>query len=195
MPHQARAKSVRPKRPLAVSPAMSLRRPNATWLMIAALAVAGVGFATSEPAGGPTGSDASVSDGDDTVVRVVDGDTVVLRSAGKSRLIGVDTPELFGRPGCFGEEASAFAKRTLRPGLPVKVQRDAELRDRYGRSLVYVTLPDGRSFNELLVSRGFAVPLTIRPNIRYAGRFRTLAAGARARDAGLWSSSTCGGRP
>jgi endonuclease YncB( thermonuclease family) len=53
----------------------------------------------------------------DEVVRVVDGDTVVLRSAGKSRLIGVDTPEVFGDQECFGREASAFARRLLRPGL------------------------------------------------------------------------------
>ncbi len=173
---------------------MSMRQRNATWLVIAALAVAMLGFATSGPGRVPTKSDSRVSDGRDTVVRVVDGDTVVLRSAGKSRLIGVDTREVFGRPGCFGEEASEFAKRTLRPGMPVKVERDAEPRDRFGRSLIYLTLPDGRSFNELLVDEGFAVPLTIRPNVRYAGRFRELASRARAEEAGLWSPTTCDGR-
>jgi micrococcal nuclease len=126
--------------------------------------------------------------GDDEVVRVVDGDTVVLRGAGKSRLIGVDTPEVFGGRECFGREASAFAKRLLRPGLRVGVQRDVEERDRYGRTLLYVRLPDGRSFNELLVAKGYAVPLTIPPNVRHAGRFRALARRARRRDAGLWSA-------
>ena len=128
-------------------------------------------------------------------MRVVDGDTVVLRSAGKSRLIGVDTPEVFGGQECFGREASAFAKRQLRPGLPVRVERDVEERDRYGRTLVYLRLPDGRSFNELLVAQGFAVPLTIPPNVRRADRFRELARQARKRAAGLWSSRTCGGDP
>ena len=172
---------------------MSVRQRNATWLVIAALAVAMLGFATSGPGRVPTQSDSRVSDGRDTVVRVVDGDTVVLRSAGKSRLIGVDTPEVFGRPGCFGEEASEFAKRMLRPGMPVKVERDAEPRDRYGRSLLYLTLPDGRSFNEMLVSEGFAVPLTIPPNVRYAARFRDLANRARREEFGLWSPATCRG--
>jgi micrococcal nuclease len=130
----------------------------------------------------------------DTVVRVVDGDTVVLRSAGRSRLIGVDTPEVFGRPGCFGAQASSFAKRTLAPGLAVRVARDAEPRDRYGRSLVYLTLPDGRSFNALLVEEGFAVPMAIAPNLRHAQRFRELADRARAKRVGLWSPRTCGGR-
>lgn len=172
---------------------MSVRQRNATWLGIAVLAVAIFGEAASERAGGPTESDSSVSGATDHVVRAIDGDTVLLRSAGKSRLIGVDTPEVFGRPACFGQEASEFAKRTLRPDTPVKVERDAEPRDRYGRSLIYLTLPDGRSFNELLVDEGFAVPLAIPPNVRYAGRFRDLASRARAEGAGLWSPATCDG--
>jgi micrococcal nuclease len=131
----------------------------------------------------------------DEVVRVVDGDTVVLRSAGKSRLIGVDTPEVFGDQECFGREASAFAKRLLRPGLQIRVERDVEERDRYGRTLIYLRLPDGRSFNELLVAEGFAVPLTVPPNVRHAERFAELARRARERSAGLWSSRSCRGDP
>jgi micrococcal nuclease len=173
---------------------MRRRGLRAGSLLIVAVAVAIFGVTTSDRPGGPSGGDESSSRVSDTVVRVVDGDTVVLRSAGKSRLIGVDTPEVFGRPGCFGEEASEFAKRTLEPGMPVKVERDAEPDDRYGRSLIYLTLPDGRSFNELLVDEGFAVPLTIAPNVRYAGRFRELASRAREERAGLWSPTTCDGR-
>jgi micrococcal nuclease len=108
-------------------------------------------------------------------------------------LIGVDTPEVFGEQECFGREASEFAKRVLRPGVRVTVERDVEARDRYGRTLVYLQLPDGRSFNELLVARGFAVPLTVPPNVRYAERFRRLARRARRREAGLWSSRSCDG--
>jgi micrococcal nuclease len=154
-------------------------------LAAAAGAVLGDGGGAPSARGGPAG--------DDTVVRVVDGDTVVLRSAGRSRLIGVDTPEVFGRPGCFGAQASRFAKATLRPGLRVTIERDAEPRDRYGRSLVYLALADGRSFNELLVAKGFAVPLTIAPNVLHAARFRDLARRARAQRVGLWSPATCDG--
>lgn len=133
--------------------------------------------------------------GSDEVVRVVDGDTVVLRSAGKSRLIGVDTPEVFAGRECFGREASAFARLRLPRGLRVGVERDVEDRDRYGRALIYLRLPDRRSFNELLVAEGFAVPLTIPPNVRHAERFRELAQRARERAAGLWSSRSCDGDP
>jgi micrococcal nuclease len=107
----------------------------------------------------------------------------------------VDTPEVYGGRECFGRRASAFARRTLRPRLRVTVERDVEERDRYGRTLLYVRLPDGRSFNELLVRRGFAVPLTVPPNVRHAATFRRLAREAREREAGLWSPRTCAGDP
>ena len=160
-------------------------------LLVAVLVVAAVVVALQQGLW-PFEDDRAAPVGTDRVVRVVDGDTVVLRSAGKSRLIGVDTPEVFGRQECFGREASAFAKRLLTPGTRVRVERDVEDRDRYGRALVYLRLADGRSVNELLVARGFAVPLTIPPNVRHADRFRDLARRARERGAGLWSPRTCG---
>ena len=48
------------------------------------------------------------------VERVVDGDTVVLSGVGKARLIGVDTPEVYGGVECYGRAASAYAKRDAR---------------------------------------------------------------------------------
>lgn len=165
------------------------------WAPIAVLLIAGLATFQQELGSQSPSGDRTEAAESDVVVRVVDGDTVVLRSAGKSRLIGVDTPEVFGGQECFGREASAFAKRVLRPGLRVRVERDVEERDRYGRALVYLRLPDRRSFNELLVAQGFAVPLTIPPNVRHAERFHELARRARTREAGLWSSRTCGSDP
>ena len=46
-----------------------------------------------------------------TVAKVTDGDTVWLSPLGKVRLIGIDTPEVYGHTDCFGPEASAFADR------------------------------------------------------------------------------------
>jgi micrococcal nuclease len=66
-----------------------------------------------------------------------------------------------------------------------------EERDRYGRTVIYLRLPDGRSFNELLVAEGFACQLTIPPNVRRAERCRELARRARERAAGLWTSHSC----
>jgi micrococcal nuclease len=125
-----------------------------------------------------------------TVARVVDGDTVVLRGLGRSRLIGIDTPEVHGRRECFGAEASAFAERMLH-GRRVRYEIGAEARDRYGRLLVYVWLADGRFFNDMLVDRGYARTLAIAPNVRFAARFRRRADEARAARRGLWSRAAC----
>lgn len=120
-----------------------------------------------------------------TVTRVVDGDTVVLAGPGKVRLIGVDTPEVYGGRECFGPEASDYAKRML-DGRRVSYTVGREARDRYGRLLAYVWLEDGRSFNALLVAGGYARTLTIRPNDIYERDFARLARSARDRGHGLW---------
>ena len=125
-----------------------------------------------------------------TVERVVDGDTVELSGLGKARLIGIDTPEVYGGVECFGREASTYANRQL-DGERVRYTVGREERDRYGRLLVYVWLEDGRSFNALLVSRGFAQPLTIPPNDDYADLFVRLSRRARERGAGLWGKASC----
>jgi micrococcal nuclease len=120
-----------------------------------------------------------------TVTRVVDGDTVVLAGPGKVRLIGVDTPEVYGGRECFGAEASDYAKGML-DGRRVSYTVGREARDRYGRLLAYVWLEDGRSFNALLVAGGYARTLTIRPNDIYERDFARLARSARERGRGLW---------
>jgi micrococcal nuclease len=125
-----------------------------------------------------------------TVTRVVDGDTVVLAGVGKARLIGVDTPEVYGGVECYGPEASAYAKHLL-TGRRVRVRPGAERRDRYGRALVYLWLEDGRFVNELLVAGGWARTLEIAPNTRFAALLRRSASEARAGRRGLWSPAAC----
>jgi micrococcal nuclease len=107
------------------------------------------------------------------------------------RLIGVDTPEVYGQVECYGREASAFVRRLLPLGSRVHYSLDVEERDRYGRALAYVYTDDGRFLNLLLVQRGYAQPLTIPPNDRYAARFVAAARRARARAVGLWAPAAC----
>ena len=126
------------------------------------------------------------------VERVVDGDTFVATVGGhreRIRIIGVDTPETVapGRPvQPYGREASGFAKHEL-TGRTVSLAGDVEPRDRYGRLLAYVWLPDGTFWNALLAAEGYAQQLTIPPNVAYAGLFRDLVAEARRGDRGLWA--------
>ena len=107
------------------------------------------------------------------------------------RLIGVDTPEVYGEVECYGREAAAFVKRLLPLGARVRYSLGVERRDRYGRALAYVYTGDGRFLNLLLVQRGYAQPLTIPPNDRFAGRFVAAARRARERGVGLWAAGAC----
>jgi endonuclease YncB( thermonuclease family) len=130
------------------------------------------------------------------VVWVTDGDTVVLSGIGvgevhratggrKTRLIGVDTPEVFGGAECYGAQASAFTKREL-DGTDVLVDFDVGRTDRYGRALVYIWDDRGRFFNGRLVQEGYALQLTVPPNVRYALLFTALVREAREANRGLW---------
>jgi micrococcal nuclease len=131
------------------------------------------------------------------VVRIVDGDTIVLsgievgqadrRTGGRrARLIGIDTPEVHGGVECLGRESSAFTARHL-DGADVLIDFDVDPIDRYGRALVYVWSADATFFNGLIVAEGFALPMTVPPNVRYADLFFRLAAQARAAKRGLWA--------
>jgi micrococcal nuclease len=126
----------------------------------------------------------------DRVVRVTDGDTIVLAGLGRTRLIGVDTPEVYGGVECYGREASAYLKRLLPPGTRVRYRFDVERRDRYGRALAYV-FKGGAFVNGEIARNGYGTPLTIPPNVRYADRFRALSREAREAGRGLWADSAC----
>lgn len=122
---------------------------------------------------------------------MTDGDTVRLEGLGRVRLIGVDTPEVFGGVECYGREASAFVKRLLPPGARVRYRLGVEERDRYGRALAYVWLEDGRMLNGLLAEAGYALPLTIPPNVEFSEGFAAAARRAREAARGLWGEHGC----
>jgi micrococcal nuclease len=162
--------------------------PRLTAAALLLIALVASGCSAVPDAGGSGGRDGMAR-----VVSVADGDTIELTRLGKVRLIGVDTPEVYFGAECFGRRASDYTKRVLRPGRQVRYRVGVEPRDRFDRTLAYVWLADGRMFNEMLVRRGYATPLTIAPNDEYAERFD--AAAERASDArrGLWQSCEQGG--
>lgn len=135
--------------------------------------------------------------GERTTARVTkhtDGDTLWLSGVGKVRLIGVDTPEVYGGAECYGREASGFVERTLPLGSKVGYQLGVDERDHYGRALAYVWLRDGRFLNRLLVARGYAQPLTVPPNVDYEDVFVREAGRAREAGRGLWGRRGCATR-
>lgn len=143
-------------------------------------------------------SRAAPADGAATVVQVDDGDTIDVDLGGHResvRLLGIDTPETHHptKPvECYGAEASARTAELLPPGSRVRLVRDAEARDRYGRLLAYVYRADDDLFVNLsLVTDGFADTLDIAPNSAHAAELARAVGLARAASKGLWG--TCGG--
>lgn len=139
------------------------------------------------------------------VVRVVDGDTVVILLNGqeeKVRLIGVDTPESKNNEKArrdssktgesiseivkLGKEAAQYTKSILPKGTKVTVETDVQPRDRYGRLLAYLYLENGEMVNSLIIQNGYAQVMTIPPNVKYEDLFRKLMKEARENNRGLW---------
>lgn len=141
-----------------------------------------------------------------TVVRVVDGDTLVTSNASgqeqKVRLIGVNTPESVSSDetkNCAeGKEASAYTKSVLTPGKTVYLEYDAGRTDKYGRTLAYVWLDNSANttslnelsshmFNAMLLAKGFANTMEIEPNVKYALSFEIIKQQAQNNQVGFWS--------
>ena len=88
------------------------------------------------------------------VVRVIDGDTIVVRLSGTEehiRYYGINTTE-HGQP-CFQEAADRNRELI---GQSVLLLPDARNRDRYGRLLRYVFDASGASVDARLVGEGYA---------------------------------------
>jgi micrococcal nuclease len=167
--------------------------------LVALVASGGTLAATAcDPRGNGSGDAAPVEAGEATVTRVVDGDTIVARLGDEDetiRLIGIDTPET-KRPGtpveCFGPEASARMAELLPEGTVVRLERDVEERDRYGRLLAYVhRRTDDLFVNRAMAAEGFAGPSRVPPNVTRTDELAEAVADARAAGRGLWAR--CGG--
>lgn len=128
------------------------------------------------------------------VSKFIDGDTFwITNSKGqqeKIRLIGIDAPETrrTGKKeiGYFGKESAAFIIRLL-DGEKIRLEYDVSKYDRYKRTLAYVYLKDGTFLNAHLVENGYAMVMTVPPNVKYADLFVELQRNAREKKKGLWS--------
>lgn len=148
-----------------------------------------------------------------TVTRVIDGDTVVLESGERVRLLGIDAPER-GETGAaaataqlraFVQEAEHHAPDrfpdsaqghpeegvrdgTLRAGelrAPLWLRFEGRRRDRYRRLLAYLIRADGVCLNAALVRRGVVRVLRRYP-FQGMEEFLRLEGAAQAERVGLW---------
>jgi micrococcal nuclease len=136
------------------------------------------------------------------VTRVVDGDTFVLNTKERVRLIGVDTPEKFQSNKLkkdaersqkdietikqLGEEASAYVKKLVEgKKVILKTDKYSAKQDKYGRLLRYVYLEDGTCINSKIIESGYGNAYTSFKFERM-DEYRQLEREARTNNRGLW---------
>lgn len=136
------------------------------------------------------------------VTRIYDGDTLEIDPFGKVRLLGIDVPEreASNRDRYLADQgvspasqrkayqaAREFNLRQIK-GRRVRLALDDPPRDRHGRLLAYVYLPDGRLLNRLLIEQGLAV---VYRRFSFTMKEDFLAAEAQAARSkvGLWADN------
>lgn len=162
-------------------------------LLVRALCVLAAGGLGACSSSGGAGHPGDALRANARVVRVVDGDTLVVEmdsTQERVRLIGINTPESVDRRRpvmCFGKEAAEHLEHLLEEGDGVLLERDVEARDRYDRLLAYVYRSSDAMFvNLTMVERGYAQQYTYPPNVAHSDDFRSAERTARAADAGAW---------
>jgi endonuclease YncB( thermonuclease family) len=134
------------------------------------------------------------------VVHVIDGDTIRVdqpdgdKKSTTIRFWGIDTPELQHRDTDppdqpFAREARDLARQLVDQRMVTLQLERHSLRDRHGRLLAYIYLPDGRCLNEIMIEHGYA-----RADQRYGhsqlNRYVELESTARRKRLGIWGQST-----
>jgi micrococcal nuclease len=156
-------------------------------VLMVVLAWLGGGSATAEPSQQTTPESLR---SEHVVTHVIDGDTVIIDTDERVRLLGIDTPE---RGECYFEEATTFATEQLM-GRTVMLERDETDRDTYERLLryVFITTEVGEEtlFNTTLVAEGYAELLSIPPDRRYRTELQAAQARARESQLGRWGVCT-----
>ena len=123
---------------------------------------------------------------------VFDGDTLLVESGGaryKVRILGINTPEVDGpyrKAEPYGKEASIRTK-ALVEGKYISLEYDSgRKKDKYGRLLAYVRLPDGVDLGRLLISEGLAEAFH---TTRYSRKtlYHRIEQEARQARLGIWS--------
>jgi len=130
-----------------------------------------------------------------TINHYVDGDTIAVNMNGSVetvRFIGVDTPETH-RPDtpvqCYGPEAAAHTKEVISKYGKVRLEADPldTNRDRYGRLLRYVYLPDGTLLDEQIIKQGYGFAYLSFPFSKKS-QFAADESAAQSDKLGLWAA-------
>lgn len=165
-------------------PTMNTKKTIRTLLFLAVLLLFSVVYKNSPLAPNPDQNvqGAQTESGiKESVMRVIDGDTLELSTKERVRLIGINAPEN-SQP--FSEQSQKRLEE-LTLGKEVIVKTDITGKDVYGRTLAY--LYNGTIFiNHEMIKSGLAVTDTVPPNILFADEFITAQAEAKKNCAGIW---------
>lgn len=123
------------------------------------------------------------------VVKVIDGDTVILQGNRRVRLLGINAPEIESRhrpaePG--GISAKNWLQKKLQ-GRSVYLEYDQQNHDRYKRILAHLYLPDGEHINLSLLKRGLATANLLPPNLLHSEAIIKAQQQAETQKLGIWS--------
>jgi micrococcal nuclease len=146
-----------------------------------------------------------LDDSDGNYFYAVDGDTIKVKFDGKLttiRLIGIDTFETHKNNKAYrqayennitidevitrGKRAKEYIKEALSSHKDFYFEYDEEFLDRYKRTLAYIWFNDNDMLNLDIVCNGYAIPLKIEPNIKYADKIKECYKDAKDRGLGVW---------
>lgn len=131
-----------------------------------------------------------------TVVRIVDGDTLVVSINNGDhtiRLLNVDTPETKdpNQPvECLGPQATDYLASVLPPGTAVRLEFDKERHDKYGRTLAGVFAPNGSLVNSEIAREGLGIPVQYGDNAKFLPPVQAAYEEARTAKTGLFSETS-----
>ena len=118
------------------------------------------------------------------VIKVVDGDTIIIEGNYQVRYIGMDTPEIQPNVEPFAMEAWEVNRRLV-AGKEVRLERDVSQTDKYGRLLRYVYVNDV-FVNAELVRQGLAEAKAYPPDTKHHDHLERVEAEAREAGRGMW---------
>ena len=135
------------------------------------------------------GDDDEAAAGEVVVVEsITDGDTFRTTDDERVRFIGIDTPELQDDE-CFAEAATEHLTELIPPGTEVRLVLDVDPVDRFERTLAYVErVSDGLDVGLAMARDGYALQLTVPPNVDRVDEIGDAVAEARDAGRGLWSA-------
>ena len=122
--------------------------------------------------------------GEFLVTKVIDGNTIELKTGERVKYIGISAPSLSGEIECYAREAKWENERLVLKKI-VSLEKDISDKDSQGNLLRYVWLY-GKMVNLELVKTGFAKAAPFSADRKYHQSFVEAEKHARQNNLGLW---------